>query len=325
MKENILKNFLKMRFINNMPLFTIVIPTFNREKLLPVALDSILNQSFEDWECIVVDDGSTDNTKELVHKYINRDNRFKYIYQENAERSAARNNGIENAKGKWICFLDSDDYFLNNRLENFYQYINENKLNNVLIFSGIAFTSDEEYYEREVTIDRLLEINVFDYLAKTIIGTPQLCVSSNILQELKFNTNFRFSEDLELCFRIARHYKLIPQPKNITVVALEHTGRTVGYTQYNTSAEQIKTWKAILNKNHSGKRISRTQKKWVLSHLFFNEAKYFMYNNKKANAIKKIILAILIYPNEDSNRHRLYCLIKLLTFRVPLEYNIKKN
>ena len=104
-------------------MFSIIIPSYNRANHLPKAIESVLAQSFTDWELIIVDDGSTDNTSDVVASY--NDPRIKYIYQENAERSAARNNGIRNANGEWICFLDSDDVYLNQHLAVFEKAIHE--------------------------------------------------------------------------------------------------------------------------------------------------------------------------------------------------------
>jgi len=90
-----------------MPFFSIVIPTYNRAHLIQHALNAILKQDFADYEVIVVDDGSTDNTKTIVTGYS--DSRINYIHQENGERGKARNTGTKNAKGTYIFFLDSDD------------------------------------------------------------------------------------------------------------------------------------------------------------------------------------------------------------------------
>jgi glycosyltransferase involved in cell wall biosynthesis len=70
-------------------LFSIIIPTYNRADLIPETIRSVQNQTFKDWECIIVDDGSTDNTKSIIEDLIKQDSRIKYVYQENAERSAA--------------------------------------------------------------------------------------------------------------------------------------------------------------------------------------------------------------------------------------------
>jgi glycosyltransferase involved in cell wall biosynthesis len=101
--------------------FSIIIPVYNREKLIQRAIQSVLDQTYENWELIIIDDGSTDSTAQIIKG--NNDNRIRYFFQKNAERSVARNNGILKANGEWICFLDSDDYFLSNHLLSFYNFI----------------------------------------------------------------------------------------------------------------------------------------------------------------------------------------------------------
>ena len=105
------------------PFFSIIIPTYNRGHVLGKTIQSVINQNFNDWELIVVDDGSTDNTKNIINDFSKNDSRIRYIYQDNQERSAARNNGIENSNGKYICFLDSDDEYLQHHLSTFYDEI----------------------------------------------------------------------------------------------------------------------------------------------------------------------------------------------------------
>ena len=98
-----------------MPFISIIIPTFNRAIIIESTIKSVLNQNFKDWELIIVDDGSTDNTKQVIGTF--EDPRIKYIYQENAERGAARNNGVKQSKGDYVFFLDSDDIIYPNHLE----------------------------------------------------------------------------------------------------------------------------------------------------------------------------------------------------------------
>ncbi|MBK8348621.1 MAG: glycosyltransferase family 2 protein [Saprospiraceae bacterium] len=105
----------------NMPFFSIIIPTYNRAHTIRRPVDSIIAQTFTDWELIIVDDGSTDDTKEIVESY--KDPRIRYVWQENQERSAARNHGISLAKGEWICFQDSDDKYLPEHLQVLYDGI----------------------------------------------------------------------------------------------------------------------------------------------------------------------------------------------------------
>ncbi len=97
-----------------MALVSVVIPTYNRAGYLCRAIDSVLNQTFSDYEIIVVDDGSTDGTKEMLRPYMAR---IRYVAQENAGVSVARNRGIRLAEGEWVAFLDSDDWWLPQKLQ----------------------------------------------------------------------------------------------------------------------------------------------------------------------------------------------------------------
>lgn len=89
---------------------SIIIPVYNTAQYLDQCLESVLAQSYTDWECIVVDDGSTDNSGEICDKWGKRDSRFVILHQKNLGVSVARNHGLERSKGEYICFIDSDDW-----------------------------------------------------------------------------------------------------------------------------------------------------------------------------------------------------------------------
>lgn len=91
------------------PAFSIVMPTYNRAWILSQTLQRIVNQDFQDWELIVVDDGSTDDTKSIVEALATKDARVRYIYQKNARQAAARQNGLAHAMGEWVTYIDSDE------------------------------------------------------------------------------------------------------------------------------------------------------------------------------------------------------------------------
>ncbi|MGB7067961.1 MAG: glycosyltransferase family 2 protein [Pyrinomonadaceae bacterium] len=98
---------------------SVIIPTYNRADLVVGTIESVLTQSLDDFEVIVADDGSNDNTKEVLSKYL-ADERFQYCFQSNHGRSAARNLGMHNASGEYLMFLDSDDLLFSNALEMLY-------------------------------------------------------------------------------------------------------------------------------------------------------------------------------------------------------------
>ena len=95
-----------------MPLVTILTPTYNRERLVGRAIDSVLVQTLTDWELIIIDDGSTDNTKAVIDSYMAKDDRIKYLHIENSGQCNARNEGFKISSGTYITYLDSDDEYM---------------------------------------------------------------------------------------------------------------------------------------------------------------------------------------------------------------------
>lgn len=96
---------------------SIIIPCYNQAEYLPETLDSVLAQTYADWECVIVDDGSTDQSCEVAQRYVANDPRFQYLYQANQGPSAARNNGIKHTNGEFVLPLDADDLIADTYLE----------------------------------------------------------------------------------------------------------------------------------------------------------------------------------------------------------------
>jgi len=105
------------------PKVSVIMPVYNGERFIRHAVESVFSQTYQDWELIVVDDGSTDNTVLVLEPYMDR---LKYIWQHNQERSVARNNGVNNSRGDYLVFLDSDDVLLPPKLEYQVDYLEEN-------------------------------------------------------------------------------------------------------------------------------------------------------------------------------------------------------
>ncbi|MFZ2976081.1 MAG: glycosyltransferase [Candidatus Moraniibacteriota bacterium] len=126
---------------NNDPLVSVIIPSYNQAIFLSETLDSVLEQDYKNWECIIIDDGSTDNTKDIAQKYCNQDKRFEYIKQENQGPSVARNNGILNSSGKYILPLDSDDLISKDYLQEAVGIL-ENKPKIKLVYCKVELFGD---------------------------------------------------------------------------------------------------------------------------------------------------------------------------------------
>jgi glycosyltransferase involved in cell wall biosynthesis len=124
--------------MQNNPLVSIIIPTYNRAHLIGETLDSILAQSYTNWECIVVDDGSADDTLEVIQKYIAKDSRFFFYSRPETKvkgASSSRNYGLSQSKGELIVFLDSDDWLLPNCLKQRVKFMIDNPTVNFMVVS----------------------------------------------------------------------------------------------------------------------------------------------------------------------------------------------
>ena len=118
---------------------SIIIPCYNQGEFLNETLESVFNQTYSNWECLIINDGSTDNTEEIANEWVNKDSRFIYYYKKNAGVSATRNFGLQNVKGAFIQFLDADDLLANEKLSVSVNTIMLNKVEvvctNYLVFS----------------------------------------------------------------------------------------------------------------------------------------------------------------------------------------------
>jgi len=127
----------------NLPLVSIITPAYNAGDYINEAIGSVLFQTYPNWELIVVDDGSTDDTAEIVKNYSARDSRIKYHYQENQRMASARNAGIKLAQGKYVVFLDADNLFLPNKIKDQVQFMEVNPK------CGLAYSKILHFYNEE--------------------------------------------------------------------------------------------------------------------------------------------------------------------------------
>ena len=195
-------------------LFSIVIATYNRAQFIERAIDSVFEQTYANWELIVIDDGSQDNTKVKVLSY--QDNRIKYQYQDNKGRSEARNLGIELSTGQYISFLDDDDYLLSEYLQEFYTEISNRN------FTVAAFMCDQrEINKQGKTLEAqkkdFNENNSAKFILKYANNIQPLCISKEILNEEKFDSKYEIGEDFHLLYRIALKYAIYYFPKTLCV------------------------------------------------------------------------------------------------------------
>lgn len=138
-------------------LISVIIPTYNAGKTIERAINSVQNQAYENWEIVIIDDGSNDDTKVKIEKFLKENRNIRYFYKKNEGVSKARNDGIRKSNGKYITFLDSDDIYCENYLSDFAKEVNEkaiitcnyngNKKNPIRLPKDIDSFEKKDYYE----------------------------------------------------------------------------------------------------------------------------------------------------------------------------------
>ena len=275
--------------------FSIIVPTYNREKYIIKCIDSVLDQTYDNFEVIIIDDGSTDNTENLVKKY--QDKRIKYFKNENHGIGYSRNFGINKAKGDYIFFLDSDDYLEENMLE---EVLNNIKNHDILIFNY------KEIYE----VDNHILLNGFDEFSDyTLEKHPELINKINLGPCNKvFSTKLfkdkenRFPEDIkyEDFPLIIKLFKEAEKIKScglyLTNVAVHKGGETLTVDERvfdifkgldmvkNTLNDKVyknELNKLIVRKITTYTISQRTQKDKNLINKFIDEAFNYLKNNVK--------------------------------------------
>lgn len=151
----------------NSPKISIIVPVYKVEKYLRRCLDSILAQTFSDWECILIDDGSPDDSGKICDEYVEKDERFRVFHQENRGVSAARNKGLDEVRGEWIGFVDSDDWVSNDYFTIDYENTDviQKKIYGTKDYSQQNISQNEYYYffveKRRNTIwDKIFHIDI---------------------------------------------------------------------------------------------------------------------------------------------------------------------
>ena len=189
-----------------LPLVSVIIPLYNREKTIQRAVDSVLNQTYTNIEVIVVDDGSTDDSVKMLHKYVD-DNRVKVFCQpQNKGANAARNRGIREARGEYIAFHDSDDAWLPDKLEKQIRCMERDEF-------YVSFCAFKRHYEGAVQIvpnisEQLSCESIRERLRRgNIVGTPTLVLHKSVVSAVGvFDEEMPRLQDYEYMIRIVKKY-----------------------------------------------------------------------------------------------------------------------
>lgn len=214
-------------------MFSIVIPAYNAANFISTSIDSVLNQTYTNFELIIVDDGSTDMTKSIIDQYD--DERIRYMFQDNAGVSAARNKGILESRGKYICFLDSDDEWYVNHLAELSSLIEEYTTCGLYITGyDIRLNNGDIVHKsqqilKKICKEHITSNNGYDVLLNNgyFFNTNTVCCKKEVFDKVGlFKVGVKNGEDDDMWFRIFAYYSIAISKKVTTIYNRTNCGAT---------------------------------------------------------------------------------------------------
>ncbi|MFA5248481.1 MAG: glycosyltransferase family 2 protein [Patescibacteria group bacterium] len=266
--------------MSNQPLISVVIPTYNRKYTIQRAINSILTQTYKNWEIVIVDDGSVDNTKEEIKQFLNN-SKIKYYHQKNSGVCSARNFGILKATGEYVSFLDSDDEYFPDRLEKqLYEMLKVNAIfslsNRLTAIEGKIDKKIKNIHNKNYFLSKLDVIKLNIPLSATL-----MMFKKNKLGEIKFEEDLPASNDFDFILRVLNKINVLFIKDNLNLIH-----KTLKIERISTNyTKKIKGFLIIENKIEKGEYLlndneKRLLKESILSHLGL----FFIFNNDCASS-----------------------------------------
>lgn len=302
-----------------MPFFSIVISTKNRAKLIPTPINSILNQTFPDFELIIVDNASEDNTEEVVNSY--RDSRITFLKNDlDRERCFARNRGIKAAQGEYVCFLDSDDAYLEDHLQILYNEIQIRKR------IGLYFTNAYETYnfsdKKERICPDLEQYNLFHYILTYTFNPARVAVHRSILNDYQYDEEIPGLEDLDLWLRIATEHPVF-QIKERTILYNIHD-ESYSMDSHQRFKKELKMFRYVFDKPELKEVLPSESKNRLLSMCYYKLS--ISYSLKfKPFLIHFLILKAYFLCKEGYNKNANRTMLVIFIDQIPFLGFLIKN
>ena len=288
------------------PKVSVVIATYNRAHFLPQTIESVLGQKWQDFELIVVDDGSTDDTRRIIESYGSK---IEYFHQENRGPSAARNLGVRNARGAWIAIQDSDDVAAADYLATLYGYFREHS-DCGMVFANGAYLGGPEH-NRETIIPqnkskRLAKegVRLGDLFEKSIVRLQASLISKECYDAVGgHDESLRISMDLDLAFRIFMRYK-VGYLDDVVFYYRKHEGN-IGRNQELRLLENIRVIEKLMQEfPQAGKMLGQRRVARRLAYRYYRLAKGRWKEGRKEKAREALTQAVALSPL--TLKYRLY-------------------
>lgn len=284
---------------------SIIIPVYNSEKYLYECLDSVLNQNFTDFEVLLINDGSTDNSGQICDDYAAKDARFKVFHKENGGVSTARNLGLDHAKGEWIAFMDSDDQLKEKYIE---ELLNSTLYDSVdLVVQGYTAISVDKKRKVSFGNDIVLSndyIKLFEEKEIFKYGYPFSKLFKNqIIREnkLRFPERYSFAEDLSFFLAYLSYCKQIKFDEKYNYYYVSHP---------NSLSKSVKKPEEYWERFIDFKRILKEFYPDVFQEVFFSGRRYIIFNKSVGGALFYYVQSLYLNKNV-SKEDRLKYLAKI--------------
>ena len=192
---------------------SVIMPVYNTKTYLGTALDSVLKQSWVDFEIIIVDDGSKDGSRALIQQYAEKyPEKIRYFFQENGGAAHARNTGLKNAKGGYVAFLDSDDLWMSNKLQIQINYFQKNPEVDLIYTNAILIDShgndQGELYSRSEEFDILPNELFNSILIRNFVPFSSIILKKTVIDNIGgFNVTYGNTEDMDFLLRVIREHQ----------------------------------------------------------------------------------------------------------------------
>lgn len=180
---------------------SIILPTFNRANYLERSIESVINQTYQNWELLIVDDGSSDNTFPLVKKYLNKFSNIRYFFHQNRGAAYTMNIGMQNATGDFITFLGSDDEYLENHLQARIKFLLKN-IEVDLLHSPAKILGDE-YVKNKYDLSEKIHLDEC-ILGGTLFGKTEVFIKLNGFKEVNYSPESEFVERVEKSYKVKK-------------------------------------------------------------------------------------------------------------------------
>jgi|WetSurMetagenome_2_1015567.scaffolds.fasta_scaffold41695_3 glycosyltransferase involved in cell wall biosynthesis len=300
------------------PEISIIVPVYKTEQYLKHCLDSILVQTFKNFECILIDDGSPDICPAICDEYVRKDNRFKVIHQKNAGVSAARNAGLDIAQGKYIGFVDSDDWIDSDMYQTMYTNITDTKSD---IFICGIYGKKTKRTKRKLTSDSaLIELFAPDGFGGYSFNKLVKKEIIELYPKVRYNTSVSYHEDTLFLYILLQRSKLIcwySIPLYHYVNNPDSITSQYGLTKPAKNAIQLLDNLEMNEKRKKLKKMIKTGKQCFCVTILIQYLKRGEIHSQEFYDIyRKIDFRFLLFNKRISIKRKLYCVI-LLT---PLKY-----